>query len=66
MAKQAEKTDLEKAKELIAKNEKENIEKCVEIYNSALKEINQMGYNFVPAGDFVGNKINTKMVLVKK
>lgn len=66
MAKTQVKTDLEKAKELIAKTEKENAEKCIEIYNTALKQINELGFTFVPAGEFIGDKASTKMVLIKK
>lgn len=66
MEKQLEKTELEKAKELIANEEKAKAEKCIEIYNAALKQVDEMGFQFVPAGEFVGNKLSTKMVLIKK
>lgn len=61
-----EKTELEKAKELVANEEKAKAEKCIEIYNAALKQVDEMGFQFVSAGEFVGNKLSTKMVLVKK
>lgn len=59
-------TELEKAKEVIKQAEKEAVEKCLEIHKKAEAEILELGYQFLPKGEFVGNQIKTSMVLVKK
>lgn len=59
-------TELDKAKELIKQAEKENIEKCLEIHKIATAEIEKLGFQFLPKGEFVGNQLSVSLVLVKK
>jgi len=59
------KTELEKAKELIAKEEKLNEEKATVIYEKAIKEIYNLGYSIIPEGSFKGNNFEIRMTLIK-
>lgn len=59
-------TALEQAKEVIKQAEKEAVDKCLEIHKKATEEIAELGFQFVPKGEFIGNQILVSMVLVKK
>jgi len=58
-------SELDKAKEIIAKAERLNEEKAAKIYEDAIKEINNLGYNIIPEGTFSGNYINITIKLIK-
>lgn len=61
-----EKTEIEKAKELIATEEKKQVELAQAIYEEAANKISDLGFKLEPAGQFQGNKLETTMLLVKK
>jgi len=58
--------DIKEAKELIAKVEKENLDKATEILKKANEEINELGFVILPRGEFVGNNLKTSIVLASK
>lgn len=59
------KTELELAKELIAKVEQEQVKLAQDIYVEASKKINDLGFKIEVSGQFQGNKLECLLMLVK-
>lgn len=57
--------ELEKAKELIAKNEEIELQLIKEEVNAFLKTIEEKGYILVPVGRFQGKVIESGIDLIK-
>lgn len=59
-------SEIEKAKELLAKVEQQQLESAQKILKEAFDKVNQLGFKVEIAGSFKGNKFETSMLLEKK